>query len=296
GKTYETDEEGYLVNLSDWNDELANEMAKADGAVLGDKALHQFGREQAAIAALIARGVDRGVDRIRAIGERGLNRKGFLGCKQALVDPLGLFGRHAPARARDLFLAAQQDEFAGLAVVKLDREMLLQALHRAARLLGQFERFERVALVPSGGALGEETRDPARKIPIKFQANAKGLVEPQSKARDLGKQPGARQRVGVAVAELAPVPEAGSHAHIGRGVEHAHPPALARKRVGAGHPDDPAADNDRGLVPAHESHGAPTSDAEKPHFGITPITRIYGRQAMGALHRASRLAFSCHSR
>ena len=25
GKSYETDEEGYLVNLSDWNDQLANE-------------------------------------------------------------------------------------------------------------------------------------------------------------------------------------------------------------------------------------------------------------------------------
>jgi tRNA 2-thiouridine synthesizing protein E len=36
GKSYETDEEGYLVNLSDWNDQLANEMAKADGAVLDE--------------------------------------------------------------------------------------------------------------------------------------------------------------------------------------------------------------------------------------------------------------------
>jgi tRNA 2-thiouridine synthesizing protein E len=34
GKSYDTDEEGYLINLSDWNDQLANEMAKADGAVL----------------------------------------------------------------------------------------------------------------------------------------------------------------------------------------------------------------------------------------------------------------------
>ena len=36
GKSYETDEEGYLVNLSDWNDQLANEMAKADGAALDE--------------------------------------------------------------------------------------------------------------------------------------------------------------------------------------------------------------------------------------------------------------------
>ena len=36
GNSYDTDEEGYLVNLSDWSDELANEMAKADGAELGD--------------------------------------------------------------------------------------------------------------------------------------------------------------------------------------------------------------------------------------------------------------------
>ena len=36
GKSFETDEEGYLVNLSDWNDELANEMAKVDGAELSE--------------------------------------------------------------------------------------------------------------------------------------------------------------------------------------------------------------------------------------------------------------------
>jgi TusE/DsrC/DsvC family sulfur relay protein len=30
GKKLETDEEGYLVNLSDWNEEVAKEMAKAD--------------------------------------------------------------------------------------------------------------------------------------------------------------------------------------------------------------------------------------------------------------------------
>jgi len=34
GKSYETDEEGYLVNLSDWNDALATAMAKVDGAEL----------------------------------------------------------------------------------------------------------------------------------------------------------------------------------------------------------------------------------------------------------------------
>ncbi|MCP4392608.1 MAG: TusE/DsrC/DsvC family sulfur relay protein, partial [Gammaproteobacteria bacterium] len=36
GKTYETDEEGYLMNLAEWNNELANEMAKADGATLDE--------------------------------------------------------------------------------------------------------------------------------------------------------------------------------------------------------------------------------------------------------------------
>ena len=30
GKSYETDEEGYLVNLSEWNEELAGEIAKAE--------------------------------------------------------------------------------------------------------------------------------------------------------------------------------------------------------------------------------------------------------------------------
>ena len=30
GKTYETDEEGYLANLSDWSKEIAEYMAKED--------------------------------------------------------------------------------------------------------------------------------------------------------------------------------------------------------------------------------------------------------------------------
>jgi TusE/DsrC/DsvC family sulfur relay protein len=30
GKTFEVDEEGYLVNLSDWNEDLAGEIAKAE--------------------------------------------------------------------------------------------------------------------------------------------------------------------------------------------------------------------------------------------------------------------------
>ena len=36
GKTYGTDEEGYLTDLSDWNDQLATEMAKADGSILDE--------------------------------------------------------------------------------------------------------------------------------------------------------------------------------------------------------------------------------------------------------------------
>ena len=36
GKTYETDEEGYLANLNDWNKDLADAMAVADGATLED--------------------------------------------------------------------------------------------------------------------------------------------------------------------------------------------------------------------------------------------------------------------
>ena len=31
GKSFETDEEGYLVNLGDWNEELAGELAKQEG-------------------------------------------------------------------------------------------------------------------------------------------------------------------------------------------------------------------------------------------------------------------------
>jgi tRNA 2-thiouridine synthesizing protein E len=30
GKTYETDEEGYLVNLSDWSEEVANHIARME--------------------------------------------------------------------------------------------------------------------------------------------------------------------------------------------------------------------------------------------------------------------------
>jgi TusE/DsrC/DsvC family sulfur relay protein len=30
GKTFEVDEEGYLVNLADWNEDLAGEIAKAE--------------------------------------------------------------------------------------------------------------------------------------------------------------------------------------------------------------------------------------------------------------------------
>jgi TusE/DsrC/DsvC family sulfur relay protein len=36
GKSYETDEEGYLANISDWNPGLATAMAQADGAELTD--------------------------------------------------------------------------------------------------------------------------------------------------------------------------------------------------------------------------------------------------------------------
>ncbi len=36
GKSYETDEEGYLAELSQWQPELAEAMAEADGAELGE--------------------------------------------------------------------------------------------------------------------------------------------------------------------------------------------------------------------------------------------------------------------
>ncbi len=36
GKTYETDEEGYLANLSDWSPEVADHMAKEDNCDLTD--------------------------------------------------------------------------------------------------------------------------------------------------------------------------------------------------------------------------------------------------------------------
>jgi len=34
GQTYETDEEGYLVNRTDWNEDLAKEMARQDNCDL----------------------------------------------------------------------------------------------------------------------------------------------------------------------------------------------------------------------------------------------------------------------
>ncbi|MCX7893449.1 MAG: TusE/DsrC/DsvC family sulfur relay protein [Burkholderiales bacterium] len=34
GRTLETDEEGYLVNLSDWSEEVANEIAKAENVAM----------------------------------------------------------------------------------------------------------------------------------------------------------------------------------------------------------------------------------------------------------------------
>jgi tRNA 2-thiouridine synthesizing protein E len=35
GKSYETDEEGYLVNLADWNEDVANFLAKQESVDLG---------------------------------------------------------------------------------------------------------------------------------------------------------------------------------------------------------------------------------------------------------------------
>ncbi|MDQ7079431.1 MAG: TusE/DsrC/DsvC family sulfur relay protein [Paracoccaceae bacterium] len=37
GKTIETNEKGYLENLDDWSEELANVMASAEGIELGEK-------------------------------------------------------------------------------------------------------------------------------------------------------------------------------------------------------------------------------------------------------------------
>lgn len=37
GKSYETDEEGYLVNLSDWNAEVANYIAQTESVEMTDQ-------------------------------------------------------------------------------------------------------------------------------------------------------------------------------------------------------------------------------------------------------------------
>jgi tRNA 2-thiouridine synthesizing protein E len=36
GKTIETDEEGYLVNLSDWNEDVAKVLAESENLEMGD--------------------------------------------------------------------------------------------------------------------------------------------------------------------------------------------------------------------------------------------------------------------
>ena len=36
GKSYETDEEGYLVNLGEWNEDLAAEIAKAESIEMNE--------------------------------------------------------------------------------------------------------------------------------------------------------------------------------------------------------------------------------------------------------------------
>ena len=36
GKNIETDEEGYIVNLSDWDEDVANELAKEEGIDMSD--------------------------------------------------------------------------------------------------------------------------------------------------------------------------------------------------------------------------------------------------------------------
>jgi TusE/DsrC/DsvC family sulfur relay protein len=37
GKTYETDEEGYLVNLADWNKDVANYIAETENVKMTDQ-------------------------------------------------------------------------------------------------------------------------------------------------------------------------------------------------------------------------------------------------------------------
>lgn len=36
GKAIETDEEGYIINLSDWNEDVANYLAKEEGVDMSD--------------------------------------------------------------------------------------------------------------------------------------------------------------------------------------------------------------------------------------------------------------------
>ena len=47
GKTYETDEEGYLANLSDWSSDVAQYMAELDDCDLGEviKFLREYSEE-----------------------------------------------------------------------------------------------------------------------------------------------------------------------------------------------------------------------------------------------------------
>jgi TusE/DsrC/DsvC family sulfur relay protein len=73
GKTVEVNEEGYLLNVSDWSKEIAVEMAKEGGIDLTDKhfeVIEYLRKEQAAGTALS----------IRKVGKSGI------------VDIKGLYG------------------------------------------------------------------------------------------------------------------------------------------------------------------------------------------------------------
>ena len=43
GKSYETDEEGYLVNLAEWNEDVAKHIAQTEGTTILDHSLRNDG-------------------------------------------------------------------------------------------------------------------------------------------------------------------------------------------------------------------------------------------------------------
>ena len=94
GKTYETDEEGYLADLSEWNAEIADYMAKGD-----EETEREIER---------TRGIQTKVNKIAAALLFALNREGK---KWQFTEAEGEFGMHIKPIAKK-FLESNPKNYA----------------------------------------------------------------------------------------------------------------------------------------------------------------------------------------